>query len=405
MANNSMTILELFHKLGATKDLDFLREGVKVLAQAVMELEVAVKTGADRYERTNDRKVYRNGYRDRLWDTRVGRIDLKVPKLREGSYFPSLLEPRRRAEKALLTVVQEAYIHGVSTRKVDDLVRGLGLEGVSKSEVSRICAELDGMVEQFRHRPLECDYPYLWLDATYLKVRENGRVLSMAAVVAIGVRATGEREVLGLDLGPAEDGAFWLSFLRSLVARGLQGVRLVISDAHEGLKTAIAAALGEASWQRCRVHFMRNVLSHVPKAAQSVVGAAVRSVFAQQDLEAAREQMRRVADGLHTKYPKVTKLLDEALEDVLAYMAFPSEHRRQVHSTNTLERLNKEIERRTDVVGIFPNRAAAIRLVGAILAEQNDEWVTGRRYFSQESMNKLHDLSLPPDVSGFLAAD
>jgi putative transposase len=405
MANNSMTILELFHRLSATKDVDFLREGVKVLAQAIMELEVAVKTGAGRYERTNDRKVYRNGYRDRIWDTRVGQIDLKIPKLRQGSYFPSLLEPRRRAEKALLTVVQEAYVHGVSTRKVDDLIKALGLEGVSKSEVSRICTELDEMVEQFRHRPLECAYPYLWLDATYIKVRENGHVLGMAAVVAVGVRATGEREVLGLDLGPAEDRAFWLSFLRSLVARGLHGVRLVISDAHEGLQAAIGAVLGEASWQRCRVHFMRNVLSQIPKAAQSVVGAAVRSIFLQPDHDTALEQLRRVADGLQAKYPKVSRLLDEAAEDVLTYMAFPPEHRRQLHSTNTLERLNTEIKRRTDVVGIFPNRAAAIRLVGAVLAEQNDEWATGRRYFSQESMSKLNECKQATDVSRLLAAD
>ncbi|HLN64292.1 MAG TPA: IS256 family transposase [Symbiobacteriaceae bacterium] len=405
MANNSMTILELFHKLSATKDIDFLREGVKTLAQAVMELEVKVKTGGDRYERTDERKVYRNGYRSRIWDTRVGSIDLKIPKVREGSYFPSLLEPRRRAEKALLTVVQEAYVHGVSTRKVDDLVKSLGLEGVSKSEVSRICSELDNLVEQFRNRPLESAYPYLWLDATYIKAREDGHVLGMAAVVAVGVRSTGEREVLGLDLGPAEDRSFWLSFLRSLVARGLHGVRLVISDAHEGLKAALIAALGEATWQRCRVHFMRNVLSQIPKAAQNIVSAAVKSIFVQPDQETARDQLRRVSDGLLEKYPKVARLLDEAADDVLAYMAFPSEHRRQIHSTNTLERLNHEIKRRTDVVGIFPNRAAVIRLVGAILAEQNDEWLTGRRYFSQESMTKLADRGTPPDATGLLAAD
>lgn len=405
MANNSMTILELFHKLSATKDMDFLREGVKTLAQAVMELEVQVKTGAERYERTSERKVYRNGYRERAWDTRVGRIDLKIPKVREGSFFPSLLEPRRRAEKALLTVVQEAYVHGVSTRKVDDLIKSLGVEGVSKSEVSRICAELDDMVEQFRNRPLETAYPYLWLDATYIKVRENGRVLGMAAVVAVGVRSTGEREVLGLDLGPAEDRSFWLSFLRSLVARGLHGVRLVISDAHEGLRGAVSAVLGEATWQRCRVHFMRNVLSQIPKAAQNVVGAAVRSIFVQPDQASAREHLQRVADGIQGKYPRVATLLEDAAEDVLAYMAFPTEHRRQIHSTNTLERLNNEIKRRTDVVGIFPNRTAVIRLVGAVLAEQNDEWLTGRRYFSQESMGKLDDLCAPPDVTGLLAAD
>ena len=403
---NRMPLIELLHKLDVSNDVDFLREGVKALAQGLMELEVTARTGAGRYQRSVGRKVSRNGYRDpRPWDTRVGRIDLEIPKLRQGSYFPTFLEPRRRMEKALVAVIQEAYVHGVSTRKVDDLIRSLGMEGISKSEVSRLCAELDEMVERFRNRPLEGGYPYLWLDATYLKVREHGRVLSMAMVVAVGVRCTGEREVLGLDLGPSEDGAFWLSFLRSLVARGLGGVQLVVSDAHEGLKSALAAVLSGATWQRCRVHFMRNALALVPKGTQPMVAAAIRTIFAQPDQETARAQLRRVADSLQPKFPKVADLLDRAGEDVLAHMAFPAEHRRQLHSTNTLERLNKEIKRRSDVVGIFPNGDAAVRLVGAILAEQNDEWATGRRYFSQESMQKLFAPPPAADEPLQIAAD
>lgn len=371
MAISRMSLLDLIHKSGVKGDFDFLREGLRVLAQAIMEIEVAQKTGADLHERSANRITYRNGYRERLWDTRAGTIQLQIPKLRQGSYFPSLLEPRRKAEKALVSVLQEAYVLGVSTRKVDDLVKSLGMSGVSKSEVSRVCADLDEVVAAFRNRPLEGVYPYLWLDATYLKVRENGRVLNMAMVIAVGVRETGEREVLGHDLGPAEDGAFWLTFLRSLVARGLRGVQLVISDAHEGLQQAITAALASASWQRCRVHFLRNALSLVPKGAQPMVAGVIRTVFSQPDLATARDQLTKAVDTLQGRYPRVADLLEQAAEDVLAHMAFPSEHRRQIHSTNPLERLNKEIKRRTDVVGIFPNREAALRLVGAILAEQH----------------------------------
>jgi putative transposase len=389
VAINRMSLLDLIHKSGVKGDVDFLREGLKVLAEAIMELEVAAKTGAERYERTAKRTVYRNGYRERDWDTRVGTLDVRIPKLREGSYFPSILEPRRKAEKALSAVLQEAYVLGVSTRKVDDLVKTLGLSGVSKSEVSRVCEGLDDVVSAFRNRPLEADYPYLWLDATYLKVRENGRVLSMAMVVAVAVKSSGEREVLGHDLGPAEDGAFWLGFLRSLVARGLRGVQLVISDAHVGLRQAIPAVFTGAAWQRCRVHFMRNVGAVVPKSALPVVTGMIRTIFAQPDKNLASAQVRHVVASLEQRYAKAATLLEEASEDVLAYMTCPSEHHRQIHSTNTLERLNKEIKRRSDVVGIFPNREAAIRLVGAILAEQNDEWAVGKRYFSQESMAKL----------------
>lgn len=407
MATSRMSLVEVFHKLGVSNDVDFLRESVRVLAQCVMDLEATMRAGAERYERTEGRQTSRNGSRPSQWKTRVGKIELRIPKLRKGSYYPSFLgrNQRRLTEKALLSVVQEAYVHGVSTRKVDDLLRSLGLDGISKSEVSRICMELDEGVERFRHRPLEGDYPYVWFDATFVKVREHGRVLSMAVVVAIGVRSTGDREVLGVDLGPAEEGAFWLSFLRSLVARGLGGVQLVISDAHEGLKGALAAVLGGVTWQRCRVHFMRNALSQVPKTVQPVVAATIRTIFAQPDQSSAQEQLRRVADGMRTKFPRVSQRLEEAEADILAYLGFPEEHRRQLHSTNPLERLNKEIKRRTDVVGIFPNRAAAIRLVGAILAEQSDEWATGRRYFSQESMAKLLSPEALTAELGYLAAD
>lgn len=394
MAINRIPLMDLLQQVGLDKDVDFLKEGVRALAQALMEAEVSEKTGAERYAHSGERTTQRNGYREREWDTRVGTIDLQIPKIRQGSYFPSLLEPRRKAEHALLAVVQEAYIHGVSTRKVDDLVRALGMTGMDKSAVSRICKSLDEEVERFRNRPLEVAYPYLWLDATYLKVRENGRVLGMAMVVAIGVRSTGEREVLGLDLGPAEDKEFWLAFLRHLVGRGLHGVQLVISDAHEGLKYAISAALSGASWQRCRVHFMRNALSYVQKGSQPVVSGVIRTIFAQPDQESARSHLKQMVDTLLKQFPRVATLLESAQEEILAYMAFPAEHWRQIASTNPLERLNKEIKRRSDVVGIFPNRASAIRLIGAILAEQSDEWLIGRRYLSQESMHKLQQPDL-----------
>ena len=319
----------------------------------------------------------------------MGTLELRVPRVREGGYFPSLLEPRKRAEQALVAVVREAYVQGVSTRKVDDLVKALGLDGISKSQVSRLCAALDEEVERFRTRRLEGEYPYVWLDATFVKVRDGGRVVSMAVVLAIGVRSSGEREVLGLDVGPSEDGAFWLGFLRGLSARGLSGVQLVTSDAHGGLKAAIAAVLQGASWQRCRVHFVRNVLALVPRSAAEMVAATIRTVFAQPDPSGAREQWRKVADGLRARFPRAASLLDEAEEDVLAYLAFPREHWRQIWSNNPLERLNREIKRRSDVVGIFPNDRAVIRLIGAVLAEQHDEWQVSRRYFSAESLAKL----------------
>jgi putative transposase len=381
----------LLRKARIEHDADLLKEGMRVLSQALMEMEVEEHIGARRHERSVGRSGYRNGYRERNWDTRVGTVELKVPRVRDGSYFPWLLEPRRRAERALSAVVQEAYVHGVLTRKVDELVKALGMDGISKSQESRLCEELDEEVERFRNRPLEGPYPYVWLDATYLKARQDGRVVSVAVVIAVGVKGeTGEREVLGLDVGPSEDGAFWRSFLRSLVARGLSGVRLVTSDSHRGLKGAIEAMLQGASWQRCRVHFMRNALSLVPKAAQQMVGATIRTVFAQPNVSSAREQWRRVADGFRSRFPKLADLMDEAEEDVLSYATFPPEHWQKIWSNNPLERLNKEVKRRTEVVGIFPNEEAVIRLVGAVLSEQHDEWqVASKRYFSAGSLAKL----------------
>jgi len=399
-----MALAGLLRKAELERDADFLREGVRVLGQALMELEVAQHVGAGRYERTADRTGQRNGYRERAWDTRVGTVELRVPRVRDGGFVPALLEPRRRAERALVAVVQEAYVHGVSTRRVDDLVRALGMDGISKSQVSRLCQALDAEVERFRTRRLEGPYPYVWLDATFVKVREHGRVVSQAVVVAIGVTASGQREVLGLDVGPSEDGAFWVAFLRALVARGLSGVRLVTSDAHEGLRGAVAAVLHGAAWQRCRVHFVRNALAHVPRSAAEMAAATIRTAFVQPDADAAREQWRRVADGFRSRFPRLAALLDEAEADVLAYLAFPPEHWRQVWSTNPLERVHKEVKRRTDVVGIFPNQAAAVRLVGAVLLEQHEEWQVARRYFSAESLAKLRKEAMTEPTPALLAA-
>jgi putative transposase len=381
---------ELLRKAMIDQDADFLKEGVRVLSQALMEMEVEQHVGAARHERTAGRVGQRNGYRERSWDTRVGTVELKVPRVRDGGYFPSLLEPRRKAERALAAVVQEAYVHGVSTRKVDDLVKALGMEGISKSRVSELCEELDEEVERFRSRPLEGCYPYVWVDATYLKARQDGHVASVAVVIAVGVNAqSGEREVLGFDVGPSEDGAFWISFLRSLVARGLSGVRLVTSDAHRGLKMAVEAVLVGASWQRCRVQFMRNALSLVPKAAQQMVGATIRTVFAQPDAESAHHQWRRVSEGFRHRFPRLSELMDEAEEDVLSYAAFPQEHWHKIWSNNPLEQVNKEVKRRTNVVGIFPTEGSVIRLVGSVLLEQHDEWQVCKRYFSAGSLAKL----------------
>jgi len=402
MANLRMTLLDLLNKEEQGADPSFLRDGVRLLAQELMDAEVTQLAGAGLHERSENRLTYRNGYREREWDTRVGTVDLHIPKLRQGAYFPSLLEPRRRHERALLSVVQEAYVHGVSTRAVDSLAEALGLKGISKDQVSRICKELDGQVTAFRTRRLDAEYPYLMLDATFEKVRENGRVISMAVLIATAVKASGEREVVGVDVGPAEDLEFWRAFLRQLVSRGLSGVRLVTSDSHLGLKQAVAEILVGATWQRCRVHFMRNALATVPKLAQQMVAATLRTVFAQADALSAKETIERVCRLFEKRYPQLVACLREAETDVLAFYGFPVEHRRQIWSTNSLERLNREVGRRCEVVGIFPNRAALLRLAGAVLEEQNDEWAVGRRYFSTESMNKLYQPSNEEVVKALL---
>lgn len=385
MTDDKMALLQLVEKADAS---GFLRELMQLSLQRLMEFEVEGLCGAARHARSPERTNRRNGYRERAFETRVGTLDLRIPKLRQGSYFPAFLEPRKTAERALVAVVQEAWIQGVSTRKVDDLVQALGMSGISKSQVSTLCREIDERVNAFLHRPIEGEWPYLWLDATYLKVREGGRIMPVAAIIALGVNRDGRREILGLGLGPSEAATFWLDFLRGLIKRGLRGVKLVISDAHEGLKRAIVQML-KASWQRCRVHFMRNALAHVPKTRHSMVAAAIRTVFAQPDRAAAGQAWRHVADQLRTRFPKLAAHMDDAEPDVLAFMDFPRTHWPKLHSTNPLERLNKEIKRRADVVGIFPNEASIHRLVGAVLMEQNDEWQLRHRYLTLETIAGL----------------
>src|ERR671938_1178386 len=398
MTDEKMALLELIEK---SADTDLIREMLGFAAERMMDLEVQACTGAAHGVRDPARVVQRNGYRERGWETRAGRIELAIPRLRRGSYFPSFLEPRRTAEKALTAVIQEAYIQGVSTRAVDDLVKAMGGSGISKSEVSRLVEEIDGRVNAFLNRPLEGEWPYLWIDATYVKAREGGRIVSTAMIIAVGVNTDGRREVLGVATGASEAEPFWTAFLRSLADRGLRGVKLVIADDHKGLRAA-AAKVFHASLQRCRVHWMRNAFAHVPPTQRPAVVAMLKTIFAQDTVEAAREQWRQVADALRERFPKLAELMDASRDDVLVYMTFPREHWPQIASTNPLERLNGEVKRRSDVVGIFPNDKAVVRLVGALMLEQNDDWAVSRRYMSLESLSTLSDdpvLRLPAVAS------
>jgi len=394
MALDQSALSELLDALRAGGDLDFMRDAMQLVLQELIELEASQVIGASRYERTDGRTTHRNGSRARLLSTKAGDVELQIPKLREGSFYPSLLEPRRRIDRALWAVIMEAFVHGVSTRKVDDLVNALGIDaGVSKSQVSRICAELDVAVGEFRERRLDhIEFPYVFLDATYVKAHEGARVVSKAIVVATGVAADGNREVLGLAVGDSEDKAFWTAFLRSLRARGLGGVRLVISDAHEGLRQSIEKVMLGAAWQRCRVHFLRNVLAKIPKGSQEMVAAAIRTIFAQPDAAAVADQLDSIAEKLGRQFPAVEQMLREAQPDICAFANFPLAHWRKIWSTNPLERVNKEIKRRTNVVGIFPNEASVLRLAGSVLLEVHDEWqVTDRRYLSEGSMAKIYE--------------
>jgi len=401
MALDQSALLDLLAQLKLTDVTDRIRSATETLYQELIDAEAASFIGAGPFERTADRTALRNGSRPRTLTTTAGDLDLRIPKLRAGSFFPALLERRRRVDQALFAVVMEAYVHGVSTRKVDDLVKALGADtGISKSEVSRICAGLDAEVAQFRDRTLAAqDFPYVFLDATYCKARVNHRIVSQAVVVAVGVAADGRREVLGFDVGDSENEGFWTEFLRGLKTRGLDGVKLVMSDAHSGLKKAIGTVFQGAGWQRCRVHFMRNVLAVVPKGSQEMVASIIRTIFAQPDREHIQKQFGEVTTMLGRSHPKVAVMLADAEPDLLAFAEFPRRHWRQIWSTNPLERVNKEIKRRTDVVGVFPNPAALLRLAGSVLIEQHDEWEAGeRRYFSESSMLELTTMNNPVEV-------
>ncbi len=396
MADDKIALRALLEK---GPDATFLREMIGFAADRLMRLETDTLCGAAPGERSPGRLNQRNGHRECDWQTRAGNVGLRIPKLRRGSYFPAFLEPRRMSEKALTAVIQEAYVQGISTRSVDGLVRAMGMDGISKSQVSRLCVEIDERVNSFLDRPIEGDWPYVWLDATYVKVRRDHHIVSVAVIVAVGVNTDGKREVLGMTVGHSGAEPFWTGFLRTLTRRGLRGVKLVVSDAHEGLKAAITKTLG-ATWQRCRVHVMRNALAYAGKSQRRIVSAWVGTAFAQDDAAAARKQWREVADQARPRVPKLAKLVDDAEADVLAYMGFPAQHRLKLHSTNPLERFNGEIKRRSDVVGIFPNEAAVTRLIGALLLEQNDEWAVQRaRHMSLETITPLSDtatVSLPP---------
>jgi len=393
MTDSIMTFVDYLRKEELTDDTDFLREAAEFICQKLIDAEAEEVIGAERYERTPERQTYRNGMRERSLETRVGELDLKIPKMRKGSYLPSLLKPRKRSEEALLAVVQEAYIQGVSTRRMDELAKALGLQGIDKSKVSRICKELDEMVAQFRGRPLQDKYPYIWLDAIVLNVRENHRVVKLSLGIGIGVDEHGERHILGFDLGAGESEAFWLGFLRSLKQRGLKETMLVISDAHSGLKTAIAQALSGTSWQRCSVHFMRNVLAQVSHRDKKQVANAIKLIFEQPDQQSSKKYLEHLAKLMQQRWPKVTQMLLGAEEDILAYKTFPKKHHRSIHSVNPLERINREIRRRTRVVGVFPNRESVFRLVGTLLMAMDEDWRGGRRYMAEDGIQKL----LTPD--------
>ncbi len=397
MTDDTLPLAELLAKAG---DGDFLRSVAEAVVQLLMETDVDGLIGAGRHERSGDRTTYRNGYRDRTLDTRLGSLQLRIPKLRQGTYFPPFLEPRKTSEKALISVIQEAWISGVSTRRVDDLVQAMGLSGIGKSTVSKLCKDIDERVGAFLDRPLSGEWPYLWLDATYLKQREGGRIVSVAAIVAVAVNTDGKREIVGLHIGPSEAETFWAAFLKSMLRRGLSGVKLVISDAHEGLKAAVRRVMG-ASWQRCRVHWMRNALAYVPKGQQSMAAAALRQTFIQPDRASASQTLRHVADQLRAKWPKLAAFIDESETDVLAHMDFPAQHRSKTASTNGLEQLNKEVKRRADVVGIFPNEGSIVRLIGAVLLEANDEWQIQNRYMQTEVMSELAPalMAVPTQIS------
>jgi putative transposase len=396
VAFNQFDLSELLDALRAGGDIDLIRESVEMVLQALIDAEATAFIGAEPHERTDTRTNQRNGTRPRLLATKAGDVNLAIPKLRHGSFFPSILDRRRRIDRALYAVVMESYVHGVSTRKVDDLVAALGAgSGISKSEVSRICGELDETLAAFRDRPLgHIEFPYVFLDATYIKARAGGRIVSKAVIVATGVSRNGDREVLGVEVGDSEDGAFWIAFLRSLKARKLHGVQLVISDAHTGLREAIGVVMQGATWQRCKVHLARNVLAKVPKASQDMVAAAMRTIYAQPDAARVQHQFTEMVTMLERQFADAARILDAARVDVLAFATFPEAHWRKIWSTNPLERLNAEIKRRTRVVGIFPNDAAVLRLVTAVVAETHDEWqVAERRYLAEGTMARLYDIT------------
>ena len=397
MATTNIDAFDWLRKQMDAAPNDAVKELLSQVVMRLMDAEADAACGADYGERTPDRVNTRNGYRPRTWDTRVGTLELGIPKLRHGSYFPSwLLEPRRRAERALTAVIVEAYVQGVSTRKVEDLVQSLGIEKLSKSQVSKLAKELDGDVKAFRERKLTGTFKYVWLDALLIKCREGGRIVNVACLIAVGTNDEGQREILGLDVVTTEDGAGWLAFLRGLKARGLKGVELVISDAHSGLKDAIQSVLRGAAWQRCRTHFMRNLLTTVPRSVQSFVATLVRTIFNQPDAESTREQHEKVVEQLRKRFPKASQMLADARDEILAFTNFPKEHWKQIWSNNPQERLNKEIRRRTDVVGIFPNRESIIRLVGAVLMEMHDDWAVVRRYLAQVNNSPQEVPALEP---------